>query len=190
MRIIAGQRKGMRLEAPPGLQVRPTSDLVRGAGMSQLGGFFDGGDALDLCAGSGAVALEWLSRGCRRAVAVERDARTAEYLRANARHTRLEAQLELRVGDVLSELRLLAARGDRFDLVWFDPPYDLGLHAPVLALLAELPLLRRDAEVMVESRDGLADDWLGDRWQRVSTRRYGACVLDRLALASAPPDAP
>lgn len=182
MRIIAGQRKGMRLEAPPGPQVRPTSDLVRGAGMSQLGGFFDDLYVLDLCAGTGAVALEWLSRGCRCAVAVEKDKQVAEFLKGNAAHTRLADQLEIRVGDACLELQRLADRGDRFDLVWFDPPYDLGLHAPVLALLAELPLLQPEAEVVVESRDGLAEAWLAGRWQRLATRRYGACVLDRLAL--------
>lgn len=181
MRIIAGQRKGMRLEAPAGQQMRPTSDLVRGAGMSQLGGFFEDLYVLDLCAGTGAVALEWLSRGCRRAVAVEKDRHIAEFLRNNAAHTRLSDQLEIRVGDVCSELRRLAERGDRFDLVWFDPPYDLGLHAPVLDLLAELPLLQPDAQLIVESRSGLDDAWLAGRWQRLASRRYGACVLDRLA---------
>lgn len=172
----------MRLQAPPGQAVRPTSDLVRGAGMSQLGGFFDGCCALDLCAGTGAVALEWLSRGCTRAVAVERDPQVAKLLKENAVHTRLLERLEVRVGDVCAELSTLAARGDRFDLVWFDPPYDAGLHAPVLALLATLPILTADAEIMVESRDGLRPEWLGERFEAVTTRRYGACVLDRLHL--------
>lgn len=180
MRIIAGERRGMRLQAPPGQAVRPTSDLVRGAGMSQLGGFFDGHCALDLCAGTGAVALEWLSRGCSRAVAVEREPFVARLLLENASHTRLKEHLEVRIGDVCAELHSLAARGDQFDLVWFDPPYDAGLHAPVLALLASLPILTDNAEIMVESRDGLRPEWLGQRLEQVTTRRYGACVLDRL----------
>lgn len=180
MRIIAGTRKGMRLQAPPGLHVRPTSDLVRGAAMSQLGGFFDGGRVLDLCAGSGAVALEWLSRGCQSAVCVERDPAVAIWLQGNVRHTRCDGAVEVRVGDVCRELHALAARGDRFDLVWFDPPYDAGLHGPVLALLAQLPLLAADAEVLVESRHGLDPAWLEGNWTVLSTRRYGACTLERL----------
>ncbi len=179
----------MRLQAPPGQAVRPTSDLVRGAGMSQLGGFFDGQRALDLCAGTGAVALEWLSRGCDLAVAVERDPQVAKLLGENASHTRLTPRLEVRVGDVCAELAKLAARGDRFDLVWFDPPYDAGLHAPVLALLASLPILTETAELMVESRDGLRPEWLGQRFEVVSSRRYGACVLDRLRLRQENPGA-
>lgn len=150
--------------------------------MSQLGGFFEGQRALDLCAGTGAVALEWLSRGCAHAVAVESDPQVAQLLATNAAHTRLADRLELRIGDVCAQLITLAARGDRFDLVWFDPPYDAGLHAPVLALLGTLPLLHAGAEVMVESRAGLDPLWLGDHFHAVTTRRYGACVLDRLQL--------
>lgn len=187
MRIIAGERRGMRLTAPPGRSVRPTSDLVRGAGMSQLGGFFDGHRALDLCAGTGAVALEWLSRGCSQAVAVELDPKVAELLRENAARTRLADRLEVLVGDVCAQLAALARRGDKFDLVWFDPPYDLGLHAPVLAQLAALPLLNADAEILVESRDGLAAAWLNERFEVVSSRRYGACVLSRLRLMDGAP---
>lgn len=185
MRIIAGNRKGMRLVAPDGLEVRPTSDLVRGAAMSQLGGFFDGQRVLDLCAGTGAVALEFLSRGCSHAVAVERNPQTAEQLRANARHTRLQDQLEVLVLDAAAALRQLADRGERFDFVWFDPPYDAMLHATVLGLLADLPLLAPEADVMVESRSGLDPAWLAGRWTPISTRRYGACVLDRLLLEAA-----
>jgi 16S rRNA (guanine966-N2)-methyltransferase len=186
MRIIAGTRKGMRLQAPPGQAVRPTSDLVRGAAMSQLGGFFEGGRVLDLCAGTGAVALEWLSRGCATAVCVERDPQVAQWLHGNVRHTRLEAVVEVRVGDVGRELQALAARGDRFDLVWFDPPYDAGLHATVLAQLAALPLIAEGGEVLVESRSGLEPMWLQGKWQVLSSRRYGACTLDRLRREDQP----
>lgn len=180
MRIIAGTSKGMRLVAPPGLTVRPTSDLVRGAAMSQLGGFFQGQVALDLCAGTGAVALEWLSRGCSRAVAVEQSPEVAKLLRENATHTRLATKLEVIVAPADAALRTLAQRGEKFDLVWFDPPYDAGLHPAILKLLAELPVLQPEADVLVESRNGLDPAWLGDAWEVVSTRRYGACWLDRL----------
>ena len=174
----------MRLVAPEGLTVRPTSELVRGAAMSQLGGFFDGQVALDVCAGTGAVALEWLSRGCSRAVAIEQNPEVAKLLRENAVHTRLVAGLEVIVAEAGAALRQLAQRGERFDLVWFDPPYDADLHVPILKLLAELPLLKPDADVLVESRSGLDPAWLGDAWEVVSTRRYGACWLDRLSRST------
>ncbi len=77
MRIVAGEARGRRLQAPPGTDTRPTGDKVRGALFNVLGQFFEGGRVLDLYAGTGALALEALSRGCERAVCVTRCAESA-----------------------------------------------------------------------------------------------------------------
>ena len=68
MRIVGGIHSSRRLTAPDGKETRPTLDKVREAVFSSLGGFFDGGVVLDLYAGSGAVGLEAVSRGCDHAV--------------------------------------------------------------------------------------------------------------------------
>jgi len=144
-RIIAGSARGRRLAVPGGLETRPTSDKVRGAVMNLLGQFFEGGDVLDLYAGSGALALEALSRGCERAVCVERDRRALDALERNAGACGFAGRVEL----VRAELPAGLARlpRDRFALAFVDPPYAEG---PEAALEALGPLLQRGAQVVAE----------------------------------------
>lgn len=177
MRIIAGSRRGMKLQAPPGNAVRPTSDMLRGAVMSMLGGFLSGERVLDVCAGTGAVALEWLSRGAGSAVAIENDPVALEVLRANAKHVRLDSQLTIVVGDAVQQLAKLAAEGRRFELVYVDPPYDADLYEAILGALPAV--LAAGAQVFVETRHGLPET-LRAGWTHVTQRRYGGGWLDRL----------
>lgn len=184
MRIIAGRCKGMRLIAPEGRTVRPSSDFLRGAVLSALGGSFSGQAMLDVCAGTGAMALEFLSRGCGSAVAIEYDAAALDVLRQNAAHTRLQAELEIRAGDVLEQLRALSAAGRSFDYVYVDPPYDSALYAPILTCLRGSALLAPGAQVLVESRRGLPEE-LREGWRVIAQKRYGSSWFERLTLEEA-----
>jgi 16S rRNA (guanine(966)-N(2))-methyltransferase RsmD len=92
--------------------------------MNLLGQFFDGGAVLDLYAGTGALALEALSRGCARAVCVEADRAAAELVRRNAEACGFGDRVEVRRGGVLDELPRLP-RG-AFALAFVDPPYEEG----------------------------------------------------------------
>jgi 16S rRNA (guanine966-N2)-methyltransferase len=131
-RIIAGTAGGRRLLAPRGVRTRPTSDKVRGAVMNVLGQFFDGGDVLDLYAGTGALALEALSRGCARAVCVEADREAAEIVRRNAEALGFGDRVEVRRGRVEDVLPRLPAGA--FSLVFVDPPYGAGPETALAAL--------------------------------------------------------
>ncbi len=131
-RVIAGVARGRRLAAPAGLATRPTSDKVRGAVMNLLGQFFDGGDVLDLYAGTGALALEALSRGCARAVCVEADRAAAEVVRRNAEACGFSDRVDVRRGRVEEVVPRLPAGA--FALAFVDPPYGEGPSAG-LALL-------------------------------------------------------
>jgi len=131
-RIIAGVARGRRLAAPRGAGTRPTGDKVRGAVMNVLGQFFAGGDVLDLYAGTGALAIEALSRGCARAVCVEADREAAEVIRRNAEACGFAGRVEVRRGRVEEVLPRLP-RG-AFALAFVDPPYAEGPEA-ALALL-------------------------------------------------------
>jgi pantetheine-phosphate adenylyltransferase len=110
--------------APPGRATRPTGDKVRGAIFNVLGQFFEGGEVLDLYAGSGALALEALSRGMARAVCVESDRRAAECIERNAAACGLAGRVEVRREPVEAALSRLPA--GRFALVLLDPPWNLG----------------------------------------------------------------
>ena len=146
MRVVAGRLGGRRLRAPRGRETRPTSDRVREALFSMLGPL-DGVRVLDLFAGSGALAIEALSRGAAEAVLVERDPRAVAAIERNLEP--LGASAVVRRRDVLAYLRE-SAEGP-FDLVFADPPYDAasGLAAP---LGEELPkLVSEGARIVIES---------------------------------------
>ena len=147
MRVVAGVYGGRRLRAPAGLATRPTADRVREALFSMLGSV-EGMRVLDLFAGSGALAIEALSRGAREAVFVDSARRAVEAVESNLAGLGIKAAVHRRdalayIGGVGEELR--------FDLVFVDPPYDSALLlAPELS--RRLPaILSADALIVSES---------------------------------------
>ncbi|HUK66380.1 MAG TPA: 16S rRNA (guanine(966)-N(2))-methyltransferase RsmD [Anaeromyxobacteraceae bacterium] len=145
MRIVAGSARGRVLSAPRGTRTRPTSDKVRAAVFNLLGQFFEGGHVLDLYAGSGALSLEALSRGCARALCVEEDRAAAEVIARNARSCGFSDRVEVRharVEDVVPRLP-----GAKFALAFLDPPYAMG---PEEALHLVPPLLEGGGRVVAE----------------------------------------
>jgi 16S rRNA (guanine966-N2)-methyltransferase len=151
MRIVAGRLRGRRLTAPAGRSTRPTSDRVREALFSMLGPI-EGALVLDLFAGTGALGIEALSRGAGSAVFVERDRAALTALRENLRTLSLTPpEVEVRGGDALAATERAFAAGERYDLVFLDPPYALA--ATLAPKLSErLPeLLCGGGRVIVES---------------------------------------
>jgi 16S rRNA (guanine966-N2)-methyltransferase len=149
MRVVAGQFKGRRLQAPRGQRTRPTADRVREALFSLLGPV-DGLRVLDLFAGSGALGIEALSRGAALAVFVERDPRAVSAVRRNLEL--IGAEAEVHRNEALAYLGSKAAREDGpFDLVFVDPPYSSA--GRLAARLPErLPaVLAEDARIVTES---------------------------------------
>jgi 16S rRNA (guanine966-N2)-methyltransferase len=176
-RIIGGAARGRRLRVPAG-GTRPTADRVREALFSALEasrGGLTGAVVLDLYAGSGAVGLEALSRGAAHATLVERDARAAAVLRANAEAVGLSGA-EVIVEAV--ERRLAQDPPRRYDLVFVDPPYaeEAARVCAVLSALRERGWLAPGASIVVErsSRDRFAwpAGYVADR-----DRRYGEASL-------------
>jgi 16S rRNA (guanine(966)-N(2))-methyltransferase RsmD len=158
VRIVAGALRGRRLEAPRGMSTRPTGEKVRGAVFNLLGQFFDGGAALDLYAGSGALALEALSRGCATAVCVDADRRAAEAIRRNAEACGVAARVEVRCEPVEAALGRLPP--GRFALAFVDAPYAEG---PERALARLGALLAAGGACVAEhdARRPPADAWPG-----------------------------
>ncbi|HJV94446.1 MAG TPA: 16S rRNA (guanine(966)-N(2))-methyltransferase RsmD, partial [Albitalea sp.] len=118
LRIIGGRWRGRRLEVPESEGLRPTPDRVRETLFNWLGRDLSGLACLDLFAGSGVLGFEAASRGAARVVMVERERETLEQLRAN--RAALDAlQVEIVPGDAFE---YLARGGERFDVVFLDPP--------------------------------------------------------------------
>jgi 16S rRNA (guanine966-N2)-methyltransferase len=150
VRIIAGALKGRRLVTPKGDTTRPTADQVRIALMDTLMPRLDGARVLDLFAGAGGVGLEALSRGAGEVTFVERDARAVAALRDNVAALGAGEAATVRRGDVLRELHALYQAGERFDIVFLDPPYDAGLVDTTLEALGGGGLLLAEAWVIAQ----------------------------------------
>jgi 16S rRNA (guanine(966)-N(2))-methyltransferase RsmD len=171
VRVIAGDLRGRTLVAPRGWKVRPTSDRVREATFSALGERVVGARVLDLCCGTGALAIEAISRGAAAAVLVDRDTRPAL---GNVERLGLRERAELVRADVGRWLQQVshAPSPGRFDLVFVDAPYrladrveqDLNTHLP--------ELLAPEGRAIVES--GARRPLRIDSLQRLRQRRYGA----------------
>lgn len=151
-RVIAGSARGVVLRAP-GDVTRPLTGRVKQTLFAILDPRLPGARVLDLFAGSGAGAIEALSRGAAAAVLVERDARAAAICRENLARTGLADRGRVRRQDALAYLRGTASGDGPFDLVLVDPPYDEPpLAAGALALLGDpaRDLLAEDAVVVVK----------------------------------------
>ena len=152
MRIISGHLRGRRLRAPEGLSTRPTSDRVREALFNILGADVQGARFLDVCAGSGAVGLEALSRGAESVVFIEQSRRALEQLESNIEHCGVGEAARIVAKDVLAALKALVGTETTFDIVYVDPPYDAGLYRPILKLLGVGGLVSPEGLVVVERR--------------------------------------
>ena len=177
MRILAGALKGRRLVTPRGDTTRPTADQVRIALMDTLMPRLDGARVLDLFAGAGGVGLEALSRGAAHATFVERDAQAITALRENVTALDVAALVSVRRGDVLRELPGLLAGGERFDIVFLDPPYDGGLVETTLEMLGGGGLMLPDALVIAQHFTKRAPAPIVGRLGSFRTRRFGETTL-------------
>ncbi|HEX6455673.1 MAG TPA: RsmD family RNA methyltransferase [Solirubrobacterales bacterium] len=171
MRVIAGELKGQRLVAPKGWKVRPTSDRVREAIFSALGDRVEGARVLDLYCGTGALAIEALSRGAEAAVLVDQDTRPAL---GNVQRLGLGERAELVRADAgrwLGQVSSSQAAG-KFDLVFIDAPYRLAdrvsrdLNEHLATLLAD------GGRAVVES--GARRPLRLESLEPLRRRRYGA----------------
>jgi len=171
MRVIAGELKGQRLVAPKGWKVRPTSDRVREAIFSALGDRVADARVLDLYCGTGALAIEALSRGAASAVLVDQDTRPAL---GNVQRLGLGERAELVRADAGRWLGQVSSGpfAGNFDLVFVDAPYrladrvtqDLNNHLP--------DLLAAGGRAVVES--GARRPLRIDALEALRRRRYGA----------------
>jgi 16S rRNA (guanine966-N2)-methyltransferase len=167
VRIIAGSRRGHRIDAPRGLHTRPTADRVRENAFNLIGPV-DEATVLDLFAGSGAMGLEALSRGAASCVFVESSREACRAIDANLEKLRLNAIVLCQ--DVL---RALPAESRTYDLVLCDPPYDYADHERLAPYLARV--LAPDGLLVYETAAGV-EPAVASVDVRTS-RRYGSARL-------------
>ena len=179
MRIIAGSARGRKLFAPAGEDTRPTAERIREALFNILGSRVWDARVLDLFGGTGAMALEALSRGAAWAVIVDANRAAIQAIRRNA---------EAVLGEALAEsARIIRAdyrsaigdlRGERFELVFLDPPYRmLDSYPDALRRLRAADALAPEAVLVLErARDARLA--LPEEFEVYDTRVYGETAVD------------
>ena len=151
MRVIAGEYKGRKLKSPPSMQVRPTSDRLRETLFNVIAPRISSVRFLDLCAGSGAVGIEALSRGASFATFVDHSRKMCGLVEANLDLCRIpEDQTEV-LNMTAEDFLKQSNRSDveAWDIVFFDPPYTND-YVDVLKLVAEHDRLTKDGILIAE----------------------------------------
>lgn len=150
MRIISGSAKGIRLKTPKGMNTRPTADRVKESVFGILANRPIDAEVLDLFAGTGNLGLEALSRGAASALFIDKQAQSIKIMMENALLTDLAGLAIICREDVMQALRRLSNEGKTFDLIFCDPPYNLGLAPKVLQILDASHVLREDGVLVLE----------------------------------------
>jgi 16S rRNA (guanine(966)-N(2))-methyltransferase RsmD len=148
MRIIGGSLKGLRLNPPKNLPVRPTTDLAKEALFNILLNQieFEGIKVLDLFAGTGNISLEFASRGASEVISVDRSIHCVNYLKDTSRQHKL-TQIKTYREDVFKYLNI---ETEQYDLIFADPPYDLNRIPDLPKAIFEKNLLKPDGLLIVE----------------------------------------
>jgi len=151
MRIIAGNYRSRVLKTLQGDNTRPTTDKVREAVFSRLGPYFDHGCILDLFAGSGAVALEAISRGYDQAVFCDKSRDAINVIKDNISTLKVEEHCTVWQCDYKQTLKRCREMQQQFDMIYVDPPYRLQLGTEILKLIDQYDLLKDSGVVVIET---------------------------------------
>lgn len=173
MRVIAGTAKGRQLKAVPGRNTRPTSDKVKEAVFSMIGPYFDGGDVLDLFAGTGALGIEALSRGADRSVFVDHDRYSITVIKSNLAACGFADRAVVFRLDASRAVKRIGHSGFSFDVVFLDPPYRFQALDKLMLELHRNQLLRPRATIVAEHDASLEMAELIGPFARFRRQVYG-----------------
>ncbi|TWR31138.1 16S rRNA (guanine(966)-N(2))-methyltransferase RsmD [Mucilaginibacter pallidiroseus] len=178
MRIIGGKLKGLRLNPPKNLPVRPTTDLAKEALFNILQNQieFEGITVLDLFSGTGNIAMEFASRGAEKVIGVDRSVHCVNYLNDVSRQHGL-TQIKTFKADVF---KYLAIETEQYDLIFADPPYDLNKIPEISKIVFDKNLLKPGGLLIVEHQ---SMQNLSNHPAFVEQRKYGHSSFSFFRLA-------
>lgn len=168
MRIIGGKLKGIRLQPPANLPVRPTTDMAKEALFNILNNKFDFENCtvLDLFSGTGNLTFEFASRNVEKILAVDLNFGCVNWIKNTAKQYEFD-QIEVRKGDVFKLLKQLTGS---YDLIFADPPYNLPNIPQIPTLVKEQQLLKPNGLLVVEHQSHMK---LDNQAGYTETRKYG-----------------
>jgi 16S rRNA (guanine(966)-N(2))-methyltransferase RsmD len=180
MRIISGTSKGRKLVTPRSQSLRPTSDRVKESIFNILQDDIVGKVVLDLFAGTGNLGIEALSRGAKKTIFVEKGRQALRLIQRNLTQFGLESQSEILPKDANRAIGILKQKGESFDLILMDPPYEKGLIQRTLMKLNSYPIYHKDSILVIEHDRREPLSTVMDGWNLIRQRRIGDTVISFL----------
>ncbi|MBC2855941.1 16S rRNA (guanine(966)-N(2))-methyltransferase RsmD [Cetobacterium sp. 2A] len=173
MRIIAGESKGKRIKSRKGMETRPTLDSVKESLFSIIAPYVPESRFLDLFSGTGNIALEALSRGSKRAVMIEQDPEALKVIIDNINSLGYEGKSRAYKNDVLRATDILGRKGEKFDIIFMDPPYKNEMCIKVLNSIQKNELLADGGLIICEHHvfEDLPEEI--DGFKKADERKYG-----------------
>lgn len=177
MRIIAGEAKGKRLECRKGTETRPTQDSIKESLFSIIAPYITDARFLDLFSGTGNIALEALSRGAKRAVMIEKDQEALKYIIKNINNLGYENKSRAYKNETLRAVEILGRKGEKFDIIFMDPPYKDEVCERVMRAISKAGLLAENGLIICEHHmyEDMSEK-VGE-FKKTDERKYGKKVV-------------
>lgn len=150
LRVIAGKYKNFRLEEPNPLITRPTKDIAKGGVFSSLNNISNY-TFLDLFSGSGSIGIEALSRGCEYVVFNEINSQTYKILLKNIDKLNISEKYKCYKEDAFNLITLLSKNGNKFDVIYLDPPYSYKYSLDLINLIIQSNILNSNGIIIFET---------------------------------------
>ncbi|MEN6462749.1 MAG: 16S rRNA (guanine(966)-N(2))-methyltransferase RsmD [Syntrophomonas sp.] len=178
MRVIAGQAKGKRLKAPPGMNTRPVTDMIKEALFNVLGDKVRNSLFLDLFAGSGSVGIEALSRGAQQVVFIDNNASAVGIIKDNISNCGFNEGFAVYRNDVFKALTLLDQRETKFDLIYVDPPFTIEkIFDQIIHALDQINILKQNGRIILRTQRKKQLTAKLECLEEYRTNNYGESVL-------------
>lgn len=173
MRVIAGKARRIQLNTIEGSDTRPTTDRIKETLFNMLQNQLYHVHFLDLFSGSGAIAIEALSRGAQHATLVEKNRKAVSCIHENLKKTHLDEQATVLCCDVLQALKKLETEKKKFEFVFLDPPYNKELEKNVLIFLSKSDLINESSTIIVEASMDTEFDYVDKLgFEMIRDKRY------------------
>jgi len=175
LRVISGTHRGRKLKEPAGLEIRPTSDMVKESIFNIIQFDMEGRSVLDLFAGTGQLGIEALSRGAKNAVFVDASAQAVKIIKDNLSTCGFENARVVNA-DAIDSLR----RVGEFDIIFLDPPYDTALIDSALAKIIEFDILRENGIIICETKMDKSLPELPSPYETTKEYKYGSIKITKI----------
>jgi 16S rRNA (guanine966-N2)-methyltransferase len=182
LRVIAGEYRGRRLDRIEGMDIRPTSDKVKGSLFNILVDSVIDSAFLDLFGGTGGIGIEALSRGAEHVVFIDTDIKSIKVLKGNLEHLNIIDNVEVLNTDYSTGISKLYNNNKKFDIIFIDPPYSVGLAQNALVEIDKHPILAQSGLIIVEhdSKDEMPSSQ--GKLYMYRSKQYGNTTLSFYAL--------